>query len=118
MVSREDDRWVVRGVRLDKAVMMTNLDEDECVNRLQRRFVAWGVEDRLAEAGAVHGDPVIIAGKEFSYDPAPKWIDDVMEEEEDEVRPSQKTRLEIKKVVKRQSLATLAGTRSRGKRKR
>ncbi|MBQ7503659.1 GTPase ObgE [bacterium] len=116
-VSKEEDGWHVDGVRVNKAVLMTNLDEDESVNRLQRRFNAWGVEDRLAEAGAKPGDPVFIAGHEFSYDPAPVWADEIDLDEEPDVRPSQKVRLENKTAVKRQSLAGLAGLRGRGKRR-
>lgn len=116
-VSKEEGAWVVRGSRIEKAVAMTNLDEDESVARLQRRIVSWGIEDKLAEAGANPGDPVMIDGKEFSYDPAPVWLGNDIEDDEVEVRPSQKVRLENKKAS-RQSLATMAGMRGRGKRKR
>ena len=117
-ISREEDGWHVDGVRVNKLVRMTNLDEEESVNRMQRRFNAWGVERRLGEAGAVPDDPVFIAGHEFSYDPAPVWLDDTEEIEELDVRPSQKVRLERKSSGnKRQSLASLAGLRGRGRSK-
>ncbi len=115
-IVRAEDGWHVSGVRLNKLVFMTNLDEEESVNRLQRRFNAWGVERRLGEAGAQPGDPVFIAGKEFSYDPTPVWFDaDEDSPDTPDVRPSQKIRLAGKAQSKRPSLASLAGLRGRGR---
>ncbi len=116
-ITREEDGWHVDGVRLNKLVRMTNLSEDESINRLQRRFNAWGVERRLGEMGAQPGDPVFIAGCEFNYEPTPVWMDGVEPDYEPDVRPSQKARLQDKKPPKRQSLAALAGLKGRSKRK-
>ncbi len=121
-VLAEDDVWVVRGYRVEKAVAMTDLDEEESLNRLQRKFNAWGVEDALTAAGAVPGDTVRIGKSEFAFEPTPVWVDSYETEksQEPEVRPSQVVRLQEKQQRRneRQSLAAMAGLRGRGKRKR
>ncbi|MBQ7568866.1 Obg family GTPase CgtA, partial [bacterium] len=121
-VSSEDDVWVVRGVRVEKAVAMTDLDEEESVGRLQRRFDAWGVEDALIKAGAQPGDTVRIGKSEFAFEPKPAWLAEYESEKAKmpDMRPSQAIRLEEKKqrCQERQSLAALSGLRGRGKRKR
>ncbi|MDO5297360.1 MAG: GTPase ObgE [bacterium] len=118
----EDGIWVVRGVRVEKAVAMTDLDEEESLNRLQRRFNAWGVEDALTQAGAMPGDTVRIGKSEFAFEPKPAWLAEYEAEKSKapDVRPSQAVRLEEKKQRRneRQSLAAMAGLRGRGKRKR
>lgn len=118
----EDGVWVVRGVRVEKAVAMTDLDEEESVNRLQRRFNAWGVEDALTQAGAMPGDTVRIGKSEFAFEPKPAWLAEYEAEKAKgpDMRPSQASRLEEKKqrCQERQSLAAMAGLRGRGKRKR
>ena len=116
-ISKEDDGWHVIGFRVERAVRMTNLNEDESVNRLQRKFNAWGVEAKLAEAGAKPGDNVIIAGNEFDYNPTPTWVEEIEPDIEPDVRPSQKIRLDNKTQKKFQSLANIAGLRGRGKNK-
>ncbi len=114
----EDGVWVVQGRRIEKAVAMTNLDEDEAVSRLQRRLISWGVEDRLAKAGARPGDTVRIGTSEFDFEPEPVWADHDPGPATLEIRPSQQARLEEKKRLRRVSLAQQAGLRGRGRRKR
>ena len=121
-VSEEDGVWVVRGVRIEKAVAMTDLDEEESLNRLQRKINAWGVEDALAQAGAMPGDTVRIGKSEFAFEPKPAWLAEyeAAKAKSPDLRPSQVARLEEKKqrCNQRQSLAAMAGLRGRGKRKR
>lgn len=114
----EDGVWVVQGRRVEKAVAMTNLEEDEAVSRLQRRLISWGVEDRLAQAGARPGDTVRIGSSEFDFEPEPVWADHDRGPAPLEIRPSQQARLEEKKRLRRVSLAQQAGLRGRGRRKR
>ncbi len=116
-IFNEDGVWVVRGVRIEKAVAMTDMREDESVSRLQRRFVSWGVEDKLLEMGAQMGDTVRVGRTEFNFEPVPDWVEEYRKSEEPDMRPSQKARLEEKKKIKRVSLSDLAG-RGRGRRKR
>jgi GTPase len=59
--------WQVGGIRVEKLVMMTDLNNDDAVLRMQRIFVKMGLEDSLREAGVEPGDSVNIAGNEFEY---------------------------------------------------
>lgn len=68
-VEREDGAWRVRGRRPERAVETTDMDNDEAVERLQKRLISMGVERALAEAGAVEGDDVRIGEIEFTFEP-------------------------------------------------
>ena len=68
-IERTEDGWHVRSERVDRWVVMTDLSNDEAVRYLQGRLVRAGVEKALAEAGASRGDPVIIAGAVFDFEP-------------------------------------------------
>ena len=70
-VEREGAVWRVRGRRAERAVETTEMDNDEAVERLQKRLISMGVERALAEAGAEEGDDVAIGDMEFSFDPEP-----------------------------------------------
>ncbi|MCE7872629.1 GTPase ObgE [bacterium CPR1] len=114
-VSREDEVWVVRGKRVETVVAMTDLEEDESVRRLQRRLIAWGVEDELLRQGAVEGDSVRIGKSEFDFMPSLEQHE-VLGEKGPDVRPSQLARLAEKK--RRLSLREEArGSRRKPKRR-
>jgi GTPase len=81
-VAREDGVYVVRGERIERWVVMTDLDNEEGVRYLQGRLARAGVEKALIEAGARRGDPVGIAGLVFDFEPEPA---DLPEEELDAV---------------------------------
>lgn len=68
-VRREDDAWRVTGTRPERAVAMTDLDNDEAVLRMQRRLIAMGVERLLQATGAVAGDEVRIGDAAFEFEP-------------------------------------------------
>ena len=68
-VVREDDGWRVRWSNAERAVAMTNLDNEEAVTRLQRKLIAMGVEKALVSAGAALGDEVRIGDAAFDFDP-------------------------------------------------
>ena len=68
-VRREDDAWRVTGARPERAVAMTDLDNEEAVLRMQRRLIAMGVERLLQAAGAVTGDEVRIGESAFDFEP-------------------------------------------------
>ena len=68
-VKRENEAWRVEGDRAERAVAMTNMDNDEAVERLQKRLIAMGVEKALAEAGAKRGDEVRIGDIAFEFEP-------------------------------------------------
>lgn len=69
-VERESDgAWRVTGKRAERAVDMTDLNNEEAVERLQRRLIALGVERALAASGARRGDDVRIGDAEFAFEP-------------------------------------------------
>ena len=51
-----------------RAVVQTDLDNEEAVVFLQHRLKRMGVERALAEAGAVDGDEIQIAGRSFEFE--------------------------------------------------
>ena len=68
-VQREDDAWRVTGARPERAVAMTDLDNEEALLRMQRRLISMGVERLLEAAGAVTGDEVRIGDTAFDFEP-------------------------------------------------
>ena len=68
-VEKEDDAWRVRGSRPERAVAVTDLENEEAVLRMQRRLIAMGVERLLETAGAVEGDEVRIGDAAFDFEP-------------------------------------------------
>ena len=68
-IEREDNSWRVRWTNAERAVVMTNLDNEEAVSRLQRRLISMGVERALADAGARQGDEVRIGDAAFDFEP-------------------------------------------------
>ncbi len=81
-VERRDTGWRVRSERVERWVVMTDLDNDDAVRYLQGRMVRAGVERALVAAGARHGDPVEIAGAVFDFDPEPADLPSGEAEEE------------------------------------
>jgi GTP-binding protein len=63
----EDGLWRVIGEKLEKLVIMTNWEHDDSLRRLQNILTKIGLDAALREAGAVDGDLVQIADKEFDY---------------------------------------------------
>jgi GTP-binding protein len=68
-VEREQSAWRVRGDRPERAVISSDLGNQESVARLQRHLIAMGVERALDEAGARAGDEVRIAEVAFEFEP-------------------------------------------------
>ncbi len=75
-VAREGDSWRVTGLQAERAVAMTNLDNDEAVTRLQQRLISMGVERALLRAGARLGDEVRIGAAAFDFEPEPETVDE------------------------------------------
>ena len=67
LVTQEDGAYRVSEPSIERAVQMTDLDNDDAVSRLQRRLQRAGVDDALAAAGCADGDTVRIAGAEFVF---------------------------------------------------
>jgi GTP-binding protein len=62
--------FVVRGARPERWIRQTNFDNDEAVGYLGDRLARLGVEEALAEAGAVPGCPVTIGDVTFDWEPS------------------------------------------------
>jgi GTP-binding protein len=69
VVRKEGDRFRVIGPRVERWVAQVDLEDPREVTRLQRRLVRAGVERRLADAGARHGDEVLIGDTAFEFLP-------------------------------------------------
>ena len=78
-VAREGAAWRVTGKRAVRAVETTDMENEEAVERLQRRLISMGVERKLEEAGATRGDVVHIGAAAFDFEPE-GWVDETEED--------------------------------------
>lgn len=62
--------FLVRGDKPERWVRQTQFENDEAVGYLADRLARLGVEDALAEAGAVPGAAVTIGGMTFDWEPS------------------------------------------------
>ena len=72
-VSREGDRFRVRGAKPERWVRQTDFSNDEAVGYLGDRLARLGVEDALLKAGATAGAEVVIGGDDavvFDWEPS------------------------------------------------
>jgi GTPase len=74
-VERTDRGFRVRGERVERWVVMTDLANEEGVRYLQDRLARAGVERDLLRAGARPGDTVEIAGAAFDFEPDPALVE-------------------------------------------
>ena len=71
-VTREGERFRVRGVRPERWVRQTDFANDEAVGFLADRLARLGVEAKLVALGAEPGDEVVIGGEDglvFDWEP-------------------------------------------------
>ncbi|MGC8667708.1 MAG: GTPase ObgE [Chthonomonadales bacterium] len=61
------NQWIINGAGLERLVTRTDLNNEYAVRRLQHILDRIGVNRRLKELGACHGDTVRIADAEFEY---------------------------------------------------
>lgn len=66
-VTRQGGIFLVKGKEIERLVAMTDMEQDEAVERLQRIIQRSGIEDALKEAGIKEGDTVKIGKLEFEY---------------------------------------------------
>ncbi len=67
-VRKEDDGvFIVEGPEVKKWIAMTDFGNEAAVRRLQRIFKAMGLDRGLRDAGARHGDTVIVYDLEFDF---------------------------------------------------
>lgn len=63
----EDGCYQVSGTRVERAVVMTDLGNDEALRYLHRRLERMGVIRRLRRLGAKHGDRVRIGDIQLGF---------------------------------------------------
>lgn len=66
-ITREDGELVVAGREIEKHVAMTDLENEEALDRLQRIISLMGLEKALKDYGAKNGDTVRIGDFSFDY---------------------------------------------------
>ncbi|HWH32794.1 MAG TPA: Obg family GTPase CgtA, partial [Egibacteraceae bacterium] len=86
-VEAAEDGWRVRGERVERWVVMADLDNEEAVRYLQGRLVRAGVEKALLDAGARRGDAVEIAGAVFDFEPERADMPDDEDDDDDALEP-------------------------------
>ncbi len=62
-----DGGWRVRGGRIERLVRMTNFNQPEALDRVQRVLAASGISAALEQAGIQEGDTVFIANAELVW---------------------------------------------------
>jgi GTP-binding protein len=67
IVEKQQNKFVVKGKKIEELVQKTNFSLEESVERLQRIFKKLGIEKLLKKKGIKPGDKVVIAGFEFEY---------------------------------------------------
>ena len=70
-ILKEDGAWRVEGLVAERAVAFADLTVDEAADMASKRLSRLGVDEALAEAGAVKGDEVRIGELTFEYTPDP-----------------------------------------------
>ena len=66
-IRRENNAFVVSGKRIENLLIMSNLDQEESLQRFQRICIKMGVEDELRRMGIKEGDIVRIMELEFEF---------------------------------------------------
>lgn len=66
-IEKRDGIYVVSGKRIENLLIMSNLDQDESLQRFQRICNKMGLEDELRKMGIKSGDTVKIMELEFEY---------------------------------------------------
>lgn len=72
----QDGMWLVEGKAARRAVNLADLTDLESADVVADRLERIGVNDALANAGAVSGDEVMIGDIVFVYEPETAWIDE------------------------------------------
>ena len=67
-VAREGASWRVSGTKIERLMKMTNFNQIEAVDRVQRVFEATGISQALISAGLQEGDLVHIGDTELEWD--------------------------------------------------
>jgi GTP-binding protein len=65
-----DEGYRVHGKKIERLVAMTNFNQDEAVDRIERVLAATGIKDALIAAGVQEGDKVFIRNAELIWSDA------------------------------------------------
>jgi GTP-binding protein len=68
IIRKENEVFVVEGVRVERLVKMTNFQYEESIRRFAHILKQMGVDDALRERGAQEGDTVRIGEMEFDFE--------------------------------------------------
>ena len=118
-VEKMEDFYRVSGQKVEIQLAMTDIEEEESLQFLQRRMEGWGIQEELIRMGAKPGDPVAIGDFIFDFMPRSAYLVPEDKLAEPDVRPSQSMRLEVKrnlKSIKEQS-AKHRPSRGRGRKR-
>lgn len=66
-IEQEEDGWRVRGRHIERLLAMTNFDQPEALDRVQRVLEASGISRALMDAGIDEGDTVYIADAALTW---------------------------------------------------
>ena len=66
-IIKEDDKWVIKGDKVEKLFKMSRLDTDEAILRFSNKLKKMGIDDELRENGIKQGDIVKILDFEFEF---------------------------------------------------
>jgi GTPase len=66
-IEQDEAGWRVRGRKIERLLAMTNFNQPESLDRVQRVLRASGISEALAEAGVQDGDMVSIGNAELTW---------------------------------------------------
>jgi len=66
-IEQDEAGWRVRGRKIERLIAMTNFDQPEALDRVQRVLRASGISEALAAAGVQEGDTVAIGNAELTW---------------------------------------------------
>jgi GTP-binding protein len=66
-IEHEGDGWRVRGRNIERLLLMTNFNQPEALDRVQRVLDASGINAALRDAGIDEGEPVYIGDAELTW---------------------------------------------------
>ncbi len=66
-IEHNGEMWRVHGIKIERLLTMTNFDQPEALDRVQRVLAASGISAALEQAGIQEGDVVAIANTELVW---------------------------------------------------
>ncbi|MFA7373725.1 MAG: Obg family GTPase CgtA, partial [bacterium] len=64
----KDGTFVVSGEKIERLAVMTDMENDEAVDRFQRILIKMGIIAALEKLGVQEGDDIRIGNVEFTYE--------------------------------------------------